>query len=43
MSFDFTVENFILGGSTSNSPFTFYRRGFKLGGGNAPTWQDIKI
>lgn len=43
MTLDFVLENFKLGGN-GNSPFTFYKRGFILGGGKVePTWRDIII
>ena len=43
MTLNFTEDNLKLGGN-SNGAFTFYKRGFKLGGGGSePTWQDIII
>lgn len=43
MTFDFTVKEFILGGGTGTPTFTFYRRGFNLGGSAQPSWKDVVI
>ena len=45
MTLNFIKENFHINGTEGvKTPFTFFERGFRLGGGGSePTWQDIII